>query len=182
MRILEIGCGNGYVTQQLRALVKHVNSFDYSENMIAFARNTFGEQNNRFFEDSVLDPKHVDSDYDAALCVRVLINLRDLKEQMLALRNMSKMLRPGGRLVLIEGFRDGFDFINKTRRTIGLEELVPASINFYSYVHELMPAIVERFEIVQTWHSGMFDFLTRVVYPQLVGRKRRPDPAIIRQD
>ncbi len=51
MRILEIGCGNGYVTQQLRALVKHVNSFDYSENMIAFARNTFGEQNNRFFED-----------------------------------------------------------------------------------------------------------------------------------
>ena len=41
MRILEIGCGNGYVTQQLRALVKHVDSFDYSENMIAFARKHF---------------------------------------------------------------------------------------------------------------------------------------------
>jgi hypothetical protein len=86
------------------------------------------------------------------------------------------MIRPGGRLILIEGFRDGFDAINAMRRAIGLSDARPAAINFYSYLHELMPAIVESFQIERTWHSGLFDFLTRIVYPQLVGAEKATEP------
>src|SRR5262249_32715124 len=83
--------------------------------------------------------------------------------------NMAKMLRRGGRLILVEGFRDGFDVINSARRAIGLSEAKPAVINFYSRINDLMPTILEDFWIERTWHTGVFDFLTRVVYPQLVG-------------
>ena len=33
-RLLEVGCGNGYVTQQLRTRVAHVDAFDRSEKML----------------------------------------------------------------------------------------------------------------------------------------------------
>ena len=176
MRMIEIGCGNGYVTQQLRKQVAHVDAFDYAENMIERARANYGEQNNRFFHDSVLDPRHAGTGYDAGLCMRVLINMRNLDEQKTAARNMARMIRTGGHLILIEGFRDGFDFISSTRKNLGLSELQPAKINYYSYTKDLMPTILQDFEIKETWHSGMFDFLTRVVYPQLVGADRANEP------
>lgn len=176
MRMVEIGCGNGYVTQQLRSRVAHVDGFDYAENMIERAREAYGETNNRFFHDSVLAPKNVGSDYDAGLCVRVLINVRDLEEQKTAVRNMAGMIRKGGRLIFIEGFRDGFDAINEARAAVGLAPANPAKINFYSYVSELMPEILEHFQIEQTWHTGLFDYLTRVVYPQLVGADNAMEP------
>ena len=58
-RLLEVGCGNGYVTRQLRERVAHVDAFDYAENMIEQGKRLYGETNNRFFHDSVLDPKNV---------------------------------------------------------------------------------------------------------------------------
>lgn len=175
-RMVEVGCGNGYVSQQLRSRVAHLDSFDYAERMVEQARATYGETNNRFFHDSVLSPRNVKPPYDAALCVRVLINLRDVEEQRLAVRNIANLLRPGGRLVLIEGYLDGFEAINAFRQTIGVAPAVPAGINFYSHLGELLPTISEHFVIEQTWHSGLFDFLTRVVYPQLVGADNAKEP------
>ncbi len=57
-----------------------------------------------------------------------------------------------------------------------MPDLVPAKINFYSYLHELMPTIARHFVIEKTWHSGMFDFLTRLVYPQLEGPEKTHEP------
>jgi ubiquinone/menaquinone biosynthesis C-methylase UbiE len=176
MRMVEVGCGNGYVSRQLRERVAYVDAFDYSEEMIKSARSLFGETNNRFFHDSILNLTEARGPYDAALCARVLINLRDLSEQKLAVRNLRRLVGLGGRVILIEGFRDGFEAINKFRKTIGLKAAEPASINFYSYLNELLPEINENFLIQQTWHSGLFDFLTRVVYAQLVGADVATEP------
>jgi SAM-dependent methyltransferase len=175
-RMVEIGCGNGYVTQQLRTRVAHVDAFDYSDKMIERAIATYGEQNNRFFVDSILDPKQVSGPYDLALCVRVLINLRDLHEQQLAIRNIAGLLRGGGRLILIEGFRDGFDAINSFRQRIDLAPATPAAHNCYSYLDDLWPTLIEHFIVEQAWHTGVYDFLTRVVFPQLVGADQATRP------
>ena len=150
--------------------VKHVDAFDYSENMIERARSTYGEENNRFFHGSVLSRATCDTrTYDAAICVRVLINLRDLSEQITALGNLAYWLKPGAKLILIEGFRDGFDSLNAVRTDCGMPALRPAPINYYSYLDELKGQITSLFEIACEFHTGMFDFLTRVVYPAIVG-------------
>jgi SAM-dependent methyltransferase len=169
-RVLEVGCGNGYVTRQLRERVRHVDAFDFAENMIARARASYGEVNNRFFHGSVLDPATCEPQtYDAAVCVRVLINLRDLGEQTIALENLARWVKPGGKLILAEGFRDGFEALNGVRRECELPDLVPAPINFYSSLAELTPVMERSFATVDEFHTGTFDFLTRVVYPRLVG-------------
>ncbi len=51
MRIIEIGCGNGFVSQQLRDKAAFVDAFDYSENMVQQAKDNYGETNNRFYHD-----------------------------------------------------------------------------------------------------------------------------------
>jgi ubiquinone/menaquinone biosynthesis C-methylase UbiE len=168
--VLEVGCGNGYVTRQLRERVRRIDAFDYAENMVDRARRAYGEINNRFFHASILDAAACEAGaYDAAICVRVLINLRNAAEQATALDNLARWLKPGGKLILVEGFTDGFEALNQLRRDCELPELVPAAINFYSSLAELMPTIERSFTIADEFHTGMFDFLTRVVYPRLVG-------------
>ncbi len=172
-RVLEVGCGNGYVTQQLRERVAFVDAFDFAENMVERAKELYGETNNRVFHDSVLDPESAKGPYDIAVCIRVLINLRDLNEQAKAVQNIAGLLKPGGKLILIEGYREGFDAISAFRTGVGMSPLRPASINYYSALSEMVPVLQRDFTIADTFHTGLFDFLTRIVYPSLVG----PDQA-----
>jgi SAM-dependent methyltransferase len=172
-RLLEVGCGNGYVTQQLRERVAFVDAFDFAENMVERGKKVYGETNNRFFHDSVLNPMNTRGPYDIVVCIRVLINLRDLEEQTRAVRNIAGLVKPGGKVILIEGYREGFEAINAFRIGVGMPALKPASINYYCALSELMPAFQRDFTIADTFHTGLFDFLTRIVYPSLVG----PDQA-----
>jgi SAM-dependent methyltransferase len=168
-RVLEVGCGNGFLTTTLRTQAGFVDAFDYAENMVDQAKRLHGETNNRFFHDNVLTPERIEPPYDAIVCVRVLINLRNLDEQIAAIRNLHSLLRRGGALILVEGYLNGFEALNELRRKCGLDPMQPASINFYSRLEHLISAIEPMFEVHAEMHTGMFDVLTRVVYPLLVG-------------
>lgn len=178
-RVLEVGCGNGYVTQQLRNNSRHVDAFDYAENMIERARSTYGEKNGRFFHGSVLDRKACEPrSYDAVVCVRVLINLRDFNQQVSAIDNIACWIKSGGKLILVEGYQEGFESLNALRAACGMPPLRTASINFYSRFEKLKAAALgDSFEIEAEFHTGMFDFLTRVVFPALVGPEQAAGPA-----
>lgn len=168
-RVLEVGCGNGFLTNIIRDRVAHVDAFDYADNMVRYALKLHGVRNNRFFHDNVLAPSDWQGPYDSIVCVRVLINLRDFSEQNGAVDNMRNALRPGGRLVLIEGFSDGFKELNLLRAAAGIEGLQPAKINYYSALSDMREYLNQGFSTTAEFHTGCFDFLTRVVYPSLVG-------------
>lgn len=168
-RVLEVGCGNGHLTRIMRETAGFVDAFDYAENMVRRAKRYAGEKNNRFFCDNVVEPALVEPPYDAVVCVRVLINLRDLRQQTKAIQNMADWLKPGGKLILVEGYRDGFEELDRLRTEVALPPLTPAGINLYSNFDEIRPVLKKFFETSAEFHTGMFDFLTRVVYPLLVG-------------
>ena len=171
MNVLEVGCGNGFSTDRFRKHVKHVDAFDYSENMIARAKAQFGEINNRFFIDNILSPSQITGAYDTVLCVRVLINLRNLEEQHIAIHNLASFLNPGGRLILLEGFTEVFRELDVLRTKLALPPLEPAKINFYPSLKDILPTLNTLFQVQDSFHLGAYDFLTRVVYPLLVGHE-----------
>jgi SAM-dependent methyltransferase len=165
MNILEIGCGNGYSTNVFRSLVNHVTAFDISEAMIKRAKDTFDEGNNTtFLVDDILEPAQIEGDFDAVVCVRVLINLKNLNEQIKAINNIKRFIRPGGILILAEGFRNGFEYLDRMRTKLGLGSLVPAAINYYSYLDEILPSL-QDLDRIAVFHLGMYDYLTRIYYP-----------------
>jgi SAM-dependent methyltransferase len=173
MRVLEVGCGNGYSTAVFRRCAGHVDGFDQSEAMIARAKATRGEANNRFLVDNVLAPSPaIAGPYDAVVCVRVLINLRDLGEQVCAVRNLAGRVKAGGLLILVEGYRDGFAALDELRGRVGLAPVQPAAINYYSRLDQVLPLVAGAFEVAHEYHLGGYDYLTRVVYPLVVGADR----------
>jgi SAM-dependent methyltransferase len=169
MRILEVGCGNGFSTERFRELVSHVDAMDYAENMIERARERVGERNNTFIHDNILAPERLKGPYDAVVCVRVLINLADFEQQLQAIDVMDSLLAPGGKLILAEGFNEGFRSLSALREELGLGALKPATINFYSDLADVMPKLEGRFELTDTFHLGAYDYLTRVMYPLVAG-------------
>ncbi len=167
--VLEAGCGNGFSTERIRRVVTHVDAFDVSPRMIDRARRAHGERNNTFFRADVLEPIDTGRSYDAVVCVRVLINLPDLEAQLRALENLTGALKDGGRLVLIEGFRDGFEALSAAREQLEMPPLEPAAVNFYSYFDQIEHYLGTVYESESTFHTGAYDYYTRVLYPLLVG-------------
>lgn len=176
-KVLEAGCGNGYFTSFLRESASHIDSFDYAENMINQAKLIYGEKNNRFFHDNLLDPKNITGLYDLVVCIRVLINLKNFSEQKVAFTNLLSWVKPGGKLVLIEGFQEGFENLNTLRLATNIATLSPASINYYSTKKELLAQVPKSVSIVDHFHTGTFDFLTRIIYPALVGADKASGPS-----
>jgi ubiquinone/menaquinone biosynthesis C-methylase UbiE len=168
---LEVGCGNGYSTSVFRQHVGTLDAFDYSESMVERAIRTVGETNNRFFHDNLLAPQKAQGPYDTVICVRVLINLRNFDEQVTAIHNMKKWVKPGGQLILVEGYLDGFKSLDKLRHQLGLPSLEPAKINYYCWLKDILPLLEKSFTINHEYHLGNYDYLTRVVYAHLVGQE-----------
>ena len=52
---------------------------------------------------------------------------------------------------------------------VNLPPVEPAKINFYSSVNDLMPDLTADCEVEDQFHLGAYDYLTRVMYPLVVG-------------
>jgi ubiquinone/menaquinone biosynthesis C-methylase UbiE len=97
-RVLDAGCGPGLYAEQLVARGAEVVAFDHSPKMVDLARNRLGDQAMVRVHD-LADPLDwlEDDSFDAALLALVIHHLDD---RVAALRELYRVLRPGGRLVV----------------------------------------------------------------------------------
>ncbi|MBI2240177.1 MAG: class I SAM-dependent methyltransferase [Magnetospirillum gryphiswaldense] len=168
--VLEVGCGNGYMTERLAGWVRSVDGFDPAAEMVANAQRIVAAKNCRFFVKGLPDPEPTGLKdlYDAVVSVRVLINLPGHDSQAQALRWIASRLKPGGRYIFIEGADEGICNLNDLRTKAGIEPInvVPHNLNFN--LDWLKSSIQGLFKIVEQRHTGMYDYLTRYFYPVLL--------------
>lgn len=101
-RVLELGCGGGYYTLEAARFVGprgRVSAIDISPDQIAAAQARCAE----FAwvecrEADIAAPPYGDAEFDVAFAVQALEYLADLDG---ALRHIHRMLRPGGRLIVV---------------------------------------------------------------------------------
>ena len=100
---LDIGCGTGTLSLLMAELGLAVTGIDSSTRMLDVARGKAARAgaNVVFTIDEASHPALPPAAFDVALCRHVLWALPD---PAAALVNWTRLLRPGGRLVLIEGF------------------------------------------------------------------------------
>jgi SAM-dependent methyltransferase len=98
--VLDIGCGEGYMARELaRRGARHVTGADKSPALIAAAAEaSTGLRGVAFREADVAQLPFPDAAFDLAMANHLLNDLADINEP---LRELARVLRPGGRLVTL---------------------------------------------------------------------------------
>ncbi|MFE5628199.1 class I SAM-dependent methyltransferase [Streptomyces sp. NPDC056543] len=100
--VLDIGCGTGSLSLLLTAQGHRVTGVDLAPRMVERARAKLAAAglDGRFLSGDAMAPPTGDERFDVVLCRHLLWTLPDPEA---ALRAWVRRLRPGGRLVLVEG-------------------------------------------------------------------------------
>lgn len=173
-RMLDVGCGLGYALREYAQRCQVVGiGLDYAENMVKGARERLKETAPslplEFVHGSVAEMTFEDNYFDIATSHRCLMALLDWEMQKRALKELHRVLKPGGKLVLMEGTFDGLERLNFYRRMFGLAEIESEGrdrlLTLKFHERELLQVIEPDFELIRTQRFGMYYFLTRIVQP-----------------
>jgi ubiquinone/menaquinone biosynthesis C-methylase UbiE len=180
-RVLDVGCGPG-VALAAYASRRRVDAFgiDYAENMVAFARDNLEKaapgKGVVVQHASVTELPFENDFFDVVTSHRCLMALLDWERQKSALKEICRVLKPGGVLVLMEGTHDGIERLNNWRQRFDLPEIDPAGrdrlITLKFREKELLEFIEDQYQLQRIQRWGMYYFLTRIVQPLLVSPER----------
>jgi SAM-dependent methyltransferase len=167
--VLDVGCGNGVSTASLARHSAEVVGIDYSAAMIERARREFPDLDNARFEvGDVLELGFDAASFDVVVTQRCLINLTSWEDQQKAIRNIARVLKPGGCFFLQEGTQQGRRQLNEVRQGFGLPAMPPVAFNLDFDETVLWSFLRGLFEIVEVRRFGLYDLVSRVVHPLLV--------------
>jgi ubiquinone/menaquinone biosynthesis C-methylase UbiE len=165
---MDIGCGNGFSASIYATKCSKVTGVDYSSNMIRSANLAFRRKNIVFEEGDVLSLPYKKGSFSAVVSTRCLINLTGWNKQKKAIANISDILKKGGQLILTEGMKQGRQRLNKLRNQMGLPSMPRVWHNFDFDEDKLMPFVSKHFIIKNDIRFGIYDVLTRVIYPAVI--------------
>jgi len=181
--VLDLGCGNGHtlisVARQLTGW--HLTGVDFSKSLIEGAHVLAAGR--RAEIGSTLDFVHADAlahmrgmaagSARYVITERFLQNLPSWPSQIGALRDIHRVLEPGGRLLMCEGSEDGFEQLNDLRAAVGLARIPATSRENVSALRfrdsEIEQALGEMgFTLVRKVGFSLYFIIARVLHPLLV--------------
>jgi ubiquinone/menaquinone biosynthesis C-methylase UbiE len=183
-RLLDLGCGNGYT---LLALGESLDQWDlcgvdFSDNLIDGAlrlreeRSATLSSTPRFVRaDAIVHLAATpDASVDHVLTERFLQNMPTPTVQRDVIREIHRILKPGGRLLMCEGSKDGFDGLNQLRAAMSLPEIPATSPENVSAIR-FDDTEIERFAIDEVGFRlldkagfSTYFLIARVLHPLLV--------------
>lgn len=135
--VLDIGCANGFATfkQYESHKLNSITGVDFAANMIAAAQKAKREKglgdDVQFMEGDIRTLQFPDNSFDIAYTTRVLINLPTWEQQMQGIAECLRVVKPGGKVVLSEGFWEPLMLLNAMRLLVKLPPLVEHDFNRY---------------------------------------------------
>lgn len=146
LNVLEGGCGNG---KNLLGLVDEFprarfTGFDLIPEMVDSAnalKKQRGDAGSRleFFVDNVLGFDLPEEAYDVVFTDRCLINLNTDELQHQAICSLTKRVKPGGYLLMIENSQQSYSRQNLAREAVGLPARTPDVFNRFFDENTLLP-------------------------------------------
>jgi 2-polyprenyl-3-methyl-5-hydroxy-6-metoxy-1,4-benzoquinol methylase len=173
--VLDVGCANGYSTIQLASQkVIRIRGLDYIPEMIEQARAHLrslpsaipGEVD--FGVGSILSIPENAGAYDKVVVIRVVINLGEWQNQLAALRECARVLKPGGTLLLSEATLQGWTKLNLLRREWNLPHIPMPTFNNYLDEQKVIDSIGTELELIELVNFASTYFVgTRILKPLL---------------
>ena len=167
-KVLDLGCGNGWVSHKISDRVKSVIGVDFSVNMITRALEEHKIYNTNFYLGNMLKLDFKPICFDKVISVRSLQNLTSFEDQMIAITEVYRVLKPGGIYIMIEGSKEGRDNINSLRESLKLEHIPNKPFNLHFNNSVLKSFLMIYFYKKEKISFGIYDLISKVVYPMTV--------------
>lgn len=169
-KILDAGCGEGEGTLVYSAIPGVVvHAVDFSQTRLDKAAKTLqGRSNVRLQQVDFLAPYVLADDYDIVISQRFVINLMEWSLQQKVLLALMAMLKPGGRLLMLEGSKQGMDSLNEFRAAFGLNP-IPVKWHNLFFDDEVLIRFMQQnaYNLLEEDGLGAYFLLTRGVRPAL---------------
>lgn len=169
-KILDAGCGEGEGTIVYSSLPgATVHAVDFSETRLRKAQERLVDRTNVTLKQvDFLGDYALEDDYDVVVSQRFMINLMEWSLQQKVLLDLMSRLKPGGRLLMLEGSQQGVDSLNEFRSAWGLDPLPVKWHNLFFDDNALLEFMRENGHELED-HDGLGSYflLTRGVRPKL---------------
>jgi cyclopropane fatty-acyl-phospholipid synthase-like methyltransferase len=161
--ILDIGCGEGENTIEYFKKVKTLIALDYSLTRLEKLK----AKNTRIITIQ-MDMRNISKEqfpekFDKIITQRSLINLKNFEEQKMVIINIHSLLKDNGKYLMLEGFHDGSEKINKVRKDFGLPSIDIKWHNCFFRKKELLDAIYPYFTLEYNRDFSMYFFISRIL-------------------
>jgi len=169
-RVLDLGCGNGYALSELRKMFTDTGNWigvDFTQEFVDIA-NKRNLNKCEFLQGDATNLEFKDNHFDFIYTERCLINIMSWEDQKKALDEIHRVLKPGGKFLMIECFTDGMDNNNKAREEMGLDHIGPAHHNFYFEKGKFFEHIASTFSDVDRTNENFLSthyFVARILHP-----------------
>ena len=169
-KVLDAGCGEGEGTLAYSTIPGAVvQGVDFSATRLEKAAARLRDcQNVTTRQVDLLGEYDLDADFDFVVSQRFLINLMEWELQSKVLLDLMARLRPGGRLLMLEGSKPGVDSLNELRSAFGLEP-IPVQWHNLFFDDDTLTGFMEEhgFSLVEQAGLGTYFGLTRGIRPAL---------------
>ena len=166
--ILDVGCGEGEGTLVYSSIPgATIDAIDFSDTRLEKATERLEDCRNVTLQKvDLLEPYSLPGDYDAIVSQRFLINLLTWEAQQKVLSDLVVMLKPGGKLLTLEGSQQGVDSLNEFRALLGLEP-IPVKWHNLFFSEKLLFKFMEECgcTLAESDGLGAYFLLTRGVRP-----------------
>ena len=169
-KILDAGCGEGEGTLAYSRIPgTDIHAADFSDTRLSMAKKRLGEVNNISFHKVDFSEKFsFNTDFDYVISQRFLINITDISLQYNILLNLTKFLKPGGKLILLEGYSQGVEELNIVRKNFGLDAIPVQWHNLFFDNEKLISFLREnKLTLIAEDGFGEFFLLTRCLKPAI---------------
>jgi SAM-dependent methyltransferase len=171
-KIIDIGCGEGEGTVRYYEKVKEIVALDFSATRLKKLKSRNSNISTIKTDMRNICSEKLGTDYDKVITQRSLINLENFDEQKNAIKNIHSLLKNNGKYIMLEGFIDGVENINKIRTDFNLPSINIKWHNCFFQRDKLLEFINGYFELEYKRDFSIYFFMTRVFnailkYPEI---------------
>ncbi|NKB33475.1 MAG: methyltransferase domain-containing protein [Pseudomonadales bacterium] len=179
--ILEIGCGNGLLYEEIRnnfKIEKYVGT-DFVEELIAICESKKLNEKDQFFQLDMteLQPTTFDEKFDFILSKRAIQNVIDTQLQIEAIDNFGSNLDSNGLMILVESSQSGQNCINSERVKYDLDAIEAPFHNLFFDDERIREYDFKNVELVDIHpFASDFYFITRIIYARFAKEFLKEEP------
>ena len=176
--ILDAGCGNGIFFSRLYKKIKYRQALgiDYSEGMIYNARKRNLPKTSFIVDDitKLNNTKKLKIKFDYIVTKRSLINLINSKKQIEVIKNLSQLLKKGGKLYCCECSQDALNNINSFRKKLKLSKIDSPWHNSYLKDKKIQNIKTSKLKFLRTHEfTSSFYFISRILNAYITKKNKK---------